>query len=57
VAGLLVELGRGLVFAAFLVGGGATVLETGDEILALVDDTARGQLAKILGRAGQANTN
>jgi trk system potassium uptake protein TrkA len=29
---------------------GATVLEEGDEILALVDDEARGQLAKILGR-------
>ena len=29
---------------------GATILEEGDEIIALVDDAARGQLAKILGR-------
>lgn len=29
---------------------GTTILEAGDEILALVDDTAREQLAKILGR-------
>ena len=40
-----------------IMPSGATVLETGDEILALVDDTARGQLAKILGRVGQANIN
>ena len=36
---------------------GTTVLEAGDEILALVDDAARGQLAKILGRVGQATSN
>jgi trk system potassium uptake protein TrkA len=36
---------------------GTTVLEAGDEILALVDDAARGQLEKILGRSGLANTN
>jgi Trk K+ transport system NAD-binding subunit len=29
---------------------GVTTLEEGDEILALVDDAARGQLEKILGR-------
>jgi hypothetical protein len=32
---------------------GTTILEEGDEILALVDDAARGQLAQILGRPGQ----
>jgi Trk K+ transport system NAD-binding subunit len=29
---------------------GTTILEEGDEILALVDDPAREQLAKLLGR-------
>jgi trk system potassium uptake protein TrkA len=33
---------------------GTTVLDEGDEILALVDDDAREQLAKILGRPGGA---
>ena len=33
-----------------LIPRGVTILEEGDEILALVDDAARGQLAKILGR-------
>jgi trk/ktr system potassium uptake protein len=33
---------------------GGTALEEGDEILALVDDSARGQLAKLLGRPGEA---
>ncbi len=32
---------------------GTTVLEAGDEILALVDDVARGQLAVLLGRSEQ----
>lgn len=32
---------------------GVTVLEEGDEILALVDDTARGQLEKLLGRPAE----
>jgi trk system potassium uptake protein TrkA len=31
---------------------GTTILEEGDEILALVDDAARAQLAKLLGRPG-----
>jgi trk system potassium uptake protein TrkA len=31
---------------------GTTILEEGDEILALVDDLAREQLAKLLGRPG-----
>ena len=29
---------------------GVTILEEGDEILALIDDAARGQLEKLLGR-------
>jgi trk/ktr system potassium uptake protein len=33
-----------------LIPRGVTLLEEGDEILALVDDAARGQLEKILGR-------
>jgi trk system potassium uptake protein TrkA len=33
---------------------GTTILEEGDEILALVDHAARGQLAKILGRPEEA---
>jgi trk system potassium uptake protein TrkA len=33
-----------------IIPRGVTTLEEGDEILALVDDSARGQLAKILGR-------
>jgi trk/ktr system potassium uptake protein len=33
-----------------LIPRGVTILEEGDEILALVDDAARGQLEKILGR-------
>jgi trk system potassium uptake protein TrkA len=36
---------------------GITVLEEGDEILALVDDAARGQLEKILGRPEEAIVN
>lgn len=36
---------------------GITTLEEGDEILALVDDAARGQLAKILGRPEEARIN
>jgi len=35
---------------------GVTVLEEGDEILALVDDSARGQLEKILGRPAELQT-
>ena len=33
-----------------IIPRGVTILEEGDEILALVDDSARGQLAKLLGR-------
>jgi trk system potassium uptake protein TrkA len=33
-----------------LLPRGVTVLEEGDEILALVDDAARGQLERLLGR-------
>ena len=33
---------------------GVTVLEEGDEILALVDDTSRAELAKLLGRPSEA---
>ncbi len=33
---------------------GSTVLEEGDEILALVDDAARGELARLLGRPEEA---
>jgi trk system potassium uptake protein TrkA len=36
---------------------GATVLEAGDEILALVDEAARGQLAALLGRSEGAGAN
>jgi trk/ktr system potassium uptake protein len=36
---------------------GTTILEEGDEILALVDDAARGQLGKILGRPEEALVN
>jgi trk system potassium uptake protein TrkA len=36
---------------------GTTVLEEGDEILALIDDHARGQLAKLLGRPEQELIN
>ena len=36
---------------------GTTVLEAGDEILALVDDTARGQLAALLGRSEDIKVN
>ena len=36
---------------------GVTTLEEGDEILALVDDAARGQLAKILGRPEEVLVN
>jgi len=36
---------------------GVTTLEAGDEILALVDDTAREQLEKILGRPKEAKVN
>lgn len=36
---------------------GVTTLEEGDEILALVDDAARGQLEKILGRPEEVRTN
>jgi Trk K+ transport system NAD-binding subunit len=32
---------------------GTTILEEGDEVLALVDDAARGQLEKILGRPAE----
>ena len=35
---------------------GVTTLEEGDEILALVDDVARGQLEKILGRPEEARS-
>ena len=37
-----------------IIPRGITTLEEGDEILALVDDSARGQLAKILGRPEEA---
>lgn len=40
-----------------LIPRGATTLEEGDEILALVDDTARRQLEKILGRPEEAHDN
>jgi trk system potassium uptake protein TrkA len=33
-----------------IIPRGVTILDEGDEVLALVDDTARGQLAKLLGR-------
>ncbi len=36
---------------------GTTVLEEGDEILALVDDAARGQLAILLGRSEDVKVN
>ena len=36
---------------------GVTILEEGDEILALVDDTAKGQLEKILGRPEKTLVN
>jgi trk system potassium uptake protein TrkA len=36
---------------------GITRLEEGDEILALVDDAARGQLEKILGRPEEVRNN
>jgi trk system potassium uptake protein TrkA len=36
---------------------GITTLEEGDEILALVDDAARGQLEKILGRPEEVKVN
>jgi trk system potassium uptake protein TrkA len=36
---------------------GTTILEEGDEILALIDDNARGQLAKLLGRPQEAAVN
>ena len=36
---------------------GITTLEEGDEILALVDDAARGQLEKILGRPEVVRSN
>jgi trk system potassium uptake protein len=36
---------------------GTTILEEGDEILALIDDHARGQLAKLLGRPEEAIVN
>jgi len=36
---------------------GITTLEEGDEILALVDDAARGQLEKILGRPAEMQSN
>jgi trk/ktr system potassium uptake protein len=35
---------------------GVTILEEGDEILALVDDSARGQLEKLLGRPVEMQT-
>jgi trk system potassium uptake protein len=38
-----------------LLPRGVTVLEEGDEILALVDDAARGQLELVLGRPESAN--
>ena len=37
-----------------IIPRGITTLEEGDEILALVDDAARGQLAKLLGRPEEA---
>jgi trk system potassium uptake protein TrkA len=40
-----------------LIPRGITMLEEGDEILALVDDTARPQLEKILGRPGGVLVN
>lgn len=40
-----------------IIPRGVTVLEEGDEILALVDDSARVQLAKILGRPQEAFVN
>lgn len=36
---------------------GTTILEAGDEILALVDDAARGQLATLLGRSQELSVN
>jgi trk/ktr system potassium uptake protein len=36
-----------------LIPRGVTTLEEGDEILALIDDSARGQLEKILGRPAE----
>lgn len=36
---------------------GITTLEEGDEVLALVDDAARGQLEKILGRPEEVQSN
>lgn len=38
----------------FVIPRGVTILEEGDEILALVDDAARAQLEKILGRPEKA---
>jgi trk system potassium uptake protein TrkA len=40
-----------------IIPRGITILEEGDEILALVDDSARGQLARILGRPEEAFVN
>jgi trk system potassium uptake protein TrkA len=40
-----------------IIPRGVTVLEEGDETLALVDDSAREQLAKILGRPEEAFVN
>jgi trk system potassium uptake protein TrkA len=40
-----------------LMPRGTTVLEEGDEILALIDDHARVQLAKLLGRPEEATVN
>jgi trk system potassium uptake protein TrkA len=36
---------------------GTTILEAGDEILALVDEAARGQLATLLGRSQEISVN
>ena len=40
-----------------IIPRGITIMEEGDEILALVDDSARGQLARILGRPEEAFVN
>ncbi len=40
-----------------IIPRGVTILEEGDEILALVDDFARGQLAKLLGRPEEVSVN